>query len=66
MAITSMRIVVLGLIVVAASAGGYWRSRPEATAPIVGLVRTNEVRIAPEVAGNAHGNQVRTEYVSRP
>jgi len=46
-----MRIVVLGLIVVAASAGGYWLSRPEATAPIVGLVRTTEVRIAPEVAG---------------
>src|SRR5208337_258254 len=48
---TSIRLVALGLIVVAVGAGGYWLSRPEPTPPVVGLVRTTEVRIAPEVAG---------------
>jgi HlyD family secretion protein len=48
---TSVRIVALGLIVVAAGAGGYWLSRPAATLPIVGVVRATEVRIAPEVDG---------------
>jgi hypothetical protein len=48
---TSVRIVALGLIVIAAGAGGYWLSRPETTLPIVGVVRTTEVRIAPEVDG---------------
>ena len=48
---TSTRIVALGLIVVGAGAGAYWLSRPEATPPIVGVVRTTEVRIAPEVDG---------------
>ena len=51
MASTSMRIVALGLIVVAAAGvGGYWLSRPESTPPILGVVRATEVRIAPEVA----------------
>jgi HlyD family secretion protein len=45
------RITALGLIVVAIGAGGYWLSRPEPTPPIVGVVRTTEVRIAPEVGG---------------
>ena len=48
---TSTRIVALGLIVVAAGVGGYWLSRPESTPPVVGVVRTTEVRIAPEVGG---------------
>jgi HlyD family secretion protein len=48
---TLIRIVALGLIVVAAGVGGYWLSRSEATLPIVGVVRTTEVRIAPEVDG---------------
>ena len=56
---TSIRIVALGLIVVAAGAGGYWLSRPEPTPPIVGLVRTTEVRIAPEVAGQLTAIKVR-------
>jgi HlyD family secretion protein len=47
----SMRIVALGLLVIAAGAGGYWLSRPEATPPIVGVVLATEVRIAPEVDG---------------
>jgi HlyD family secretion protein len=45
------RITGLGLIVVAIGVGGYWVSRPEPTPPIVGVVRTTEVRIAPEVGG---------------
>ena len=45
------RIIALGLIVVAAGVGGYWLSRPEPTPPIVGVVRTTEVRVAPEVGG---------------
>ena len=56
---TSIRIVALGLIVVAAGAGGYWLSRPESTPPIVGVVRTTEVRIAPEVAGQLTAIKVR-------
>jgi HlyD family secretion protein len=48
---TSTRIAAVGLIVVAIGAGGYWLSRPEPTPPIVGVVRTTEVRIAPEVGG---------------
>jgi len=48
---TSIGIVALGLVVVAAGAGGYWLSRPESTPPIVGVVRATEVRVAPEVGG---------------
>jgi HlyD family secretion protein len=48
---TATRIATLGLIVAAAGAGGYWLSRPEPAPPIVGVVRTTEVRIAPEVGG---------------
>ena len=45
------RIVALGIVVIAVGLGGYWLSRPQATPPIVGVVRTTEVRVAPEVAG---------------
>src|SRR5271165_7677307 len=45
------RIITLGLIVVAVVIGGDWLSRPEPTPSIVGVVRTTEVRIAPEVGG---------------
>jgi HlyD family secretion protein len=48
---TSKRIVVLGLVVIAIGAGAYWLSRPEPTPPVIGVVRTTEVRVAPEVAG---------------
>src|SRR5215813_863620 len=48
---TSLRIVAIGLIVAAAGVGGYWLSRPEPAPPIVGVVRTTEVPIAPEVGG---------------
>jgi HlyD family secretion protein len=48
---TPIRVVALGLILAAAAVGAYWLSRPEPTPPIVGVVRTTEVRVAPEVAG---------------
>jgi HlyD family secretion protein len=56
---TSIRIIALGLIVVAAGVGGYWLSRPESTPPIVGVVRATEVRIAPEVSGQLTAIKVR-------
>ena len=45
------RMIALGLILAAAGTGAYWLSRPERTPPVVGVVRSTEVRIAPEVAG---------------
>jgi HlyD family secretion protein len=45
------RIVALGLMAIAAGVGGYWLSRPETTPQLVGVVRTTEVRVAPEVGG---------------
>jgi HlyD family secretion protein len=45
------RIITLLLVVVAIGAGGYWLLRPQPAPPIVGVVLTTEVRIAPEVAG---------------
>jgi len=45
------RIVVLGLVVVAAGVGGYLLLRPAPAAPIAGVVRATEIRLAPEVAG---------------
>jgi HlyD family secretion protein len=44
------RIVVLGLILVA-GIGGYLLLRSESPAPITGVVRTTEIRLAPEVGG---------------
>ena len=57
--------IALSLFVIAAGVGGYLLWRPEPPPPIVGVVRTTEVRIAPEVGGqlaaiNVHkGNRVR-------
>jgi HlyD family secretion protein len=45
------RIVTLAIALAALGAGGYWLSRPQATPQIVGVVRTTEVRVSPEVAG---------------
>ena len=45
------RITALGLVAAAVGAGGYWLLRPQATPPVVGVVRTTEVRVAPEVGG---------------
>jgi HlyD family secretion protein len=45
------RHVVLGLVLIALGAGGYalWRSKETAT--LIGVVRTTEIRVAPEVGG---------------
>jgi HlyD family secretion protein len=48
---TRKRTITLVLILVAAGVGAYWLSRLERTPPVVGVVRSTEVRIAPEVAG---------------
>jgi HlyD family secretion protein len=45
------RIIALGLLLVVAGAGGYVLWRPEPAAPVVGVVRTTEIRVAPEVGG---------------
>ena len=44
-------VIVLGITVVAAGVGGYFLWRPQPPPPIVGVVRTTEVRVAPEVGG---------------
>src|ERR1700730_18068794 len=46
----SRRILVLGVLV-AACVGGYLLLRPEPAAPIAGVVRATEIRLAPEVGG---------------
>jgi HlyD family secretion protein len=45
------RILVLGVVLVAACAAGYLLLRPAPGAPIAGVVRATEVRVSPEVAG---------------
>ena len=45
------RTIVIGLMLVVAAAGGYLLWRPAQTVPIIGIVRTTEIRVAPEVGG---------------
>jgi HlyD family secretion protein len=45
------RSIALGLVLVAAGVGGYLLWRPGPMAPIVGVVRATEIRVAPEVGG---------------
>jgi HlyD family secretion protein len=45
------RFIVLGLLLIAAGAVGYVLWRPGAAPPVVGVVRTTEIRVAPEVGG---------------
>ena len=47
----SRRQAVLGLVLIALGIGGYvlWRSKENAT--LIGVVRTTEIRVAPEVGG---------------
>src|SRR5262245_16823269 len=52
-------IIVLGLLLVAAGAGGYVLWQLEQAAPIAGVVRTTEVRVAPEVGGQLAAIKVR-------
>jgi HlyD family secretion protein len=44
-------IIVLGLVLVAIGAGGYVLWRPGQAVTVVGVVRTTEIRVAPEVGG---------------
>jgi HlyD family secretion protein len=46
----SRRVIVLGIALVAAGLGGYFLWRPAPAAPLSGVVRATEVRVAPEVA----------------
>jgi HlyD family secretion protein len=48
--VASRRILVLGVLV-AACVGGYLLLRPAPAAPIAGVVRATEIRLAPEVGG---------------
>jgi HlyD family secretion protein len=48
---TSSKYIAIGVFALAAAAGSYLLWRPEPTTPILGVVRTTEIRIAPEVAG---------------
>ena len=45
------RIVLLGAVVTLAGAGAYVWWRPAPAAPLIGIVRATEIRIAPEVGG---------------
>jgi HlyD family secretion protein len=51
MADARRRIIVLSVVLVAAGVGGYLLLRPEPPAPIAGVVRATEIRLAPEVGG---------------
>jgi HlyD family secretion protein len=53
------RIMAFGLLVVAIGAGGYLLWRPAPAAPVVGVVRTTEIRVAPEVGGQLATIKVR-------
>ena len=52
-------VVVLGLLVAAAGVGAvaFWRPSPDA--PVVGIVRATEIRVAPEVGGQVAAIKVR-------
>jgi len=52
-------IIAAGLILVAAGAGGYALWRAESVTPVVGVVRTTQVRVAPEVGGQLATIKVR-------
>src|SRR5215471_6381934 len=47
----SATITALGIVAIAAGVGGYLLWRSEQSHSIVGVVRTTEVRVAPEVSG---------------
>jgi HlyD family secretion protein len=49
--VTSSKSIVIVTLVIAAAVGFYLLWRPETAAPIVGIVRATEIRVAPEVAG---------------
>ena len=51
MASGPITIIAVGVVLVVAGAGGYALWRSDAAAPIVGVVHTTEIRVAPEVDG---------------
>jgi HlyD family secretion protein len=53
------RLIALGLVLVAAAAGAYVLWRPASAGPVVGVVRTTEIRVAPEVGGQLAAIKVR-------
>jgi HlyD family secretion protein len=53
------RIIAFGVILAVVGVNGYFLWRPEPAAPIVGVVRTTEIRVAPEVAGQLAAIKVR-------
>jgi HlyD family secretion protein len=53
------RIIAFGVILAVVGVNGYFLWRPEPAAPIVGVVRTTEVRVAPEVGGQLAAIKVR-------
>ena len=59
MANKPVTIVAVALLVVAAGAGGYLGWRSSVAAPIVGVVRVTEIRVAPEVSGQLTSIKVR-------
>ena len=65
MANRPVTVVAVALLLVAAGAGGYLGWRSSVAAPIVGVVRVTEIRVAPEVSGQLtsikvhKGDQVR-------
>jgi len=54
-----LRFAVLGAIAILAIAAAYFVIRPERPAPILGVVRTTEVQIAPEIGGQLAAIKVR-------
>ena len=59
MANRPVTIMAVALLLVAAGAGGYLGWRSSVAAPIVGVVRVTEIRVAPEVSGQLASIKVR-------
>jgi HlyD family secretion protein len=57
--VANRRILVLGIVLIAACVGGYLLWRPAPAAPMSGVVRATEVRVAPEVGGQLATIKVR-------
>jgi HlyD family secretion protein len=48
----SAGLIVLGLVLIALGAGGYWLWHRQSTPPLIGVVHATEVRVAPEIGGS--------------
>ena len=55
----SGRIIVVGVVLLAAGAGAYFFLQPKPATPISGVVRSTEVRVAPEIGGELVAVKVR-------